>query len=184
MLTLTFLVKTLIELYVMVLLLRIWMQWSRCDFYNPFAQFVVKVTQPVVGPLRRVLPSLGPIDTASLLLAFILCTVKYPLLLLIQSGALSLDPLNLLVGLLSLLKAAGSLVFWVIIIRSIMSWVSQGRSPIEFVLMQMTEPMMAPIRRFLPAMGGIDFSAMIVILILYMLNYLGMDLFPGLWYQL
>ncbi|WP_151993148.1 YggT family protein [Buttiauxella massiliensis] len=184
MLTLTFLVKTLIELYVMVLLIRIWMQWSRCDFYNPFAQFIVKITQPIVGPLRRVIPSIGPIDTASLLVAFILTTLKYPVLLLIQVGALSLDPMNLLVGLLSLLKSAGTLVFWVIIIRSLMSWISQGRSPIEYVLMQLTEPMMAPIRRVLPAMGGIDFSAMIVILILYALNYLGMDLFPGLWYLL
>ncbi|WP_310608124.1 YggT family protein [Buttiauxella brennerae] len=184
MLTLTFLVKTLIELYVMVLLIRIWMQWSRCDFYNPFAQFIVKITQPIVGPLRRIIPSIGPIDTASLLVAFILTTMKYPILLLIQVGALSLDPMNLLVGLLSLLKSAGTLVFWVIIIRSLMSWISQGRSPIEYVLMQLTEPMMAPIRRVLPAMGGIDFSAMIVILILYALNYLGMDLFPGLWYLL
>lgn len=184
MLTLTFLVKTLIELYVMVLLIRIWMQWARCDFYNPFAQFVVKITQPIIGPMRKVIPSLGPIDTSSLLLAFILTTVKYPILLLIQVGALSLDPMNLLVGLLSLLKSAGTMVFWVIIARSLMSWISQGRSPVEYVLIQMTEPLMSPIRRFLPAMGGIDFSAMVVILILYALNYLGMDLFPGLWYLL
>ena len=53
-------------------------------FYNPFSQFVVKITQPVVGPLRRIIPSLGPIDSASLLLAFLLMTIKYPLLLLIQ----------------------------------------------------------------------------------------------------
>ncbi|CCJ94091.1 Integral membrane protein YggT, involved in response to extracytoplasmic stress (osmotic shock) [Cronobacter sakazakii 696] len=117
-------------------------------------------------------------------MAFILSTLKFPLLLLIQSGALSLDPFNLVVGLLSLLKSAGQLVFWVIIIRSLMSWVSQGRSPIEFVLIQLTEPLMAPIRRILPAMGGIDFSAMGVIIVLYLLNYLAMDLFPGLWYLL
>jgi YggT family protein len=160
------------------------MQWSRCDFYNPFAQFIVKITQPIVGPLRRIIPSIGPIDTSSLLVAFILTTLKYPILLLIQVGALSLDPMNLLVGLLSLLKSAGTLVFWVIIIRSLMSWISQGRSPVEYVLMQLTEPMMAPIRRIIPAMGGIDFSAMVVILILYALNYLGMDLFPGLWFLL
>lgn len=184
MLTLTFLVKTLIDLYVMVLLLRIWMQWSRCDFYNPFSQFIVKITQPVIGPLRRIIPSMGPIDSASLLLAFVLTTLKYPILLLIQTGSLSLDPMNLLVGLLSLLKAAGTLIFWMVIIRAIMSWVSQGRSPFDFVLMQMTEPLMAPIRRILPAMGGIDFSGMGVILVLYLLNYLGMDLFPGLWYLL
>jgi len=116
--------------------------------------------------------------------AFILSTLKFPLLLLIQSGGLSLDPFNLVVGLLSLLKSAGLLVFWVIIIRSLMSWVSQGRSPIEFVLIQLTEPLMAPIRRILPAMGGIDFSAMGVIILLYLLNYLGMDLFPRLWYLL
>ncbi|MCH5048797.1 YggT family protein [Pectobacterium aquaticum] len=184
MLTLTFLVKTLVDLYVMVLLLRIWMQWSRSDFYNPLSQFVVKITQPIVGPLRRILPSLGPIDSASLLLAFILTTIKYPLLLLIQVGAISLSPMNLLVGLISLIKSAGYLVFWVIIIRSIMSWVSQGRSPIEYLLHQLTEPLMSPLRRIIPVMGGIDFSAMAVILILYMLNYLGMDLFPGLWFLL
>ncbi len=184
MLTLTFLVKTLIDLYVMVLLLRIWMQWSRCDFYNPFSQFIVKITQPVIGPLRRIIPSMGPIDSASLLLAFVLTTLKYPLLLLIQTGSLSLDPIIPLIGLLSLLKAAGTLVFWMVIIRAIMSWVSQGRSPFDYVLMQMTEPLMAPIRRILPAMGGIDFSGMGVILVLYLLNYLGMDLFPGLWYAL
>ncbi|NDJ56399.1 YggT family protein [Enterobacteriaceae bacterium 4M9] len=184
MLTLTFLVKTLIDLYVMVLLLRIWMQWSRCDFYNPFSQFIVKITQPIIGPLRRIIPSMGPIDSASLLLAFVLTTLKYPILLLIQTGSLSLDPMNLLVGLLSLLKAAGTLIFWMVIIRAIMSWVSQGRSPFDYVLMQMTEPLMAPIRRILPAMGGIDFSGMGVILVLYLLNYLGMDLFPGLWYLL
>ena len=57
--TLTFLLSTVIELYTMVLLLRIWMQWAHCDFYNPFSQFVVKVTQPIIGPLRRVIPAMG-----------------------------------------------------------------------------------------------------------------------------
>ncbi|KMV71955.1 YggT family protein [Rosenbergiella epipactidis] len=179
--TLTFLVKTFIELYVLVLLLRIWMQWARCDFYNPLAQFVVKLTQPIIGPLRRIVPAIGPIDGASLLLAFILTTLKYPLLVAINHGGFSLSLSLLLIGVLSLLKAAGNLVFWVILIRSIMSWVSQGRSPVDYVLYQLTEPLMSPIRRWLPAMGGIDFSAMIVILILYALNYLGMDLFPNLW---
>lgn len=144
----------------------------------------MKVTQPIVGPLRRVIPSLGPIDSSSLLVAFLLMTIKYPLLLLIQSGEISLSPYNLLFGLISVIKSAGYLVFWVIIIRSIMSWISQGRSPMDYVLMQLTEPLMSPIRRFLPAMGGLDFSAMVVILVLYMLNYLGMDLLGQLWFLL
>ncbi|HEY0211036.1 YggT family protein [Acerihabitans sp.] len=184
MLTLTFLVKTLFDFYIMVLLLRIWMQWTRCDFYNPFSQFIVKITQPVIKPMRRVIPSLGPIDTASLLLAFILATLKFPLEMLIQLGGVTPDPLYLLVGLLTLIKSAGQLIFWVIIIRSLMSWISQGRSPMDQVLYQLSEPLMAPVRRIIPAMGGIDFSAMVVILILYLFNYMGMDLFPTLWYRL
>ncbi|CNI15843.1 MULTISPECIES: YggT family protein [Yersinia] len=184
MLTLTFLAKTVIDLYVMVLLLRIWMQWVHSDFYNPFSQFVVKITQPIVGPLRRIIPSLGPIDSASLLLAFLLMTIKYPLLVLIQSGSMSVSLYNLLFGVISLVKAAGYLIFWVMIIRALMSWVSQGRSPMDYLLYQLTEPLMAPIRRILPAMGGIDFSAMVVILILYLINYLGMDLLGELWFVL
>lgn len=177
--TLTFLVKTIIDLYVMVLLLRIWMQWARCDFYNPLAQFIVKITQPVIRPLRRVIPAIGPIDTASLVLALVLTIIKFPVLMLIQSGGFAIGPYNILIGVLSLLKAAGNLVFWVILVRSLMSWVSQGRGPMDYVLLQLTEPLMSPIRRFLPAMGGIDFSAMVVVLILYALNFLGMDIFPG-----
>jgi YggT family protein len=182
MLTLTFLVKTLIDLYVMVLLLRIWMQWARCDFYNPFSQFIVRITQGVVRPLRRILPALGPIDSASLLVAFLLMTIKYPLLLLVQSGTTAFGLYNLLFGLIGLLKSAGSMVFWLIIIRSLMSWISQGRGAMDYLLLQLTEPLMAPIRRIIPAMGGIDFSAMGVILILYVLNYLGMDLLGNMWF--
>ena len=162
--TLTFLLSTVIELYTMVLLLRIWMQWAHCDFYNPFSQFVVKVTQPIIGPLRRVIPAMGPIDSASLLVA----------------------------GLLILLKTIGLLIFWVLLVMAIMSWVSQGRSPIEYVLIQLADPLLRPIRRLLPAMGGIDFSPMILVLLLYVINMgvaevlqaTGNMLLPGLWMAL
>ncbi len=73
--TLTFLLAAVIELYTMIMLLRVWMQWA-LRFYNPFSQFIVKVAQPVVGPLRRIIPAIGPIDSSSLLIAFILCVVK------------------------------------------------------------------------------------------------------------
>lgn len=184
MLTLTFLVKTMIDLYVMVLLLRIWMQWTHVDFYHPFSQFVAKITQPVVAVLQRALPSLAPIDSASLLLSFLMMTIKYPLLLVIQSGVMSINPYNLLFGLISLLKSAGCLIFWIMIIRSLMSWISQERSSIDYVVYQLTEPLMTPIRRLLPARSGIDFSSMIVISLLYIANYLGIDLFGEVWFLL
>ena len=67
-----FLLRTAFDLIASALFLRFWMQWARVPFHNAFAQFVVKITQPVVGPLRRIIPSLGPVDSASLLLAFLL----------------------------------------------------------------------------------------------------------------
>ncbi|WP_318368252.1 YggT family protein [Enterobacter sp.] len=164
--TLTFLLSTIIELYTMVLLLRVWMQWARVDFYNPFSQFVVKITQPIVGPLRRVIPAMGPIDSSSLLIAFILCVIKAFVLF----SHVTFEPVIWIAAVLILLKTIGLIIFWVLLVMALMSWVSQGRSPVEFVLMQLTEPLLRPIRRLLPSMGGIDFSPMILVLLLYVLN--------------
>ncbi|STR32428.1 integral membrane protein YggT [Klebsiella grimontii] len=164
--TLTFLLSTVIELYTMVVLLRVWMQWARCDFYNPFSQFVVKATQPVVGPLRRIIPAMGPLDSASLLVAFILCVVKAIVLFMV----VTFQPIIWISALLILIKTVGSLIFWVLLLMAIMSWVSQGRSPVEFVLMQLADPLLRPIRRLLPSMGGIDFSPMVLVLLLYVIN--------------
>ncbi|MBK5144417.1 YggT family protein [Budviciaceae bacterium BWR-B9] len=173
---LSFLIVTVLDLYVSVLLLRVWMQWARADFYNPFSQFVVKITQPIIGPLRRVIPSIGPIDTASLLVAYVLILLKHVIGLWLINQVLLFFPVYLPLSLLELLTAAGKLVFWIIIIRALMSWISQGRNPVDQLLIQLTEPLLSPIRRLLPSMGGIDLSPMILILILYALNYLKADI--------
>ncbi|TDT56818.1 YggT family protein [Enterobacter sp. AG5470] len=164
--TLTSLLSMVIELYTMVLLLRVWMQWARCDFYNPFSQFVVKATQPIVGPLRRILPSLGPIDSASLLIAFVLSFIKAIMMFMV----VTFQPIIWISALLILLKTVGLMIFWVLLVMAIMSWISQGRSPVEYALMQLTEPLLRPIRNLLPAMGGIDFSPMVLVLLLYVIN--------------
>jgi YggT family protein len=102
----------------MVLLLRIWMQWARCDFYNPFSQFIVKITQPIVGPLRRIIPAMGPIDSASLLIALLLCVVKAFL-----NPYVSMDGVFIvLAAVLIVIKTLGSLTFWVLLLMAIMSW--------------------------------------------------------------
>lgn len=173
---LSYLIVTVLDLYVSVLLLRVWMQWARADFYNPFSQFIVKITQPIIGPLRRVIPSIGPIDTASVLVAYLLILLKYVLGLWMLNNVLLFFPVYLPLSLLELLTAAGKLVFWIIIIRALMSWISQGRNPVDQLLIQLTEPLLYPIRRLLPSMGGIDLSPMILIFILYGLNYLKADI--------
>ncbi|KGB02877.1 MULTISPECIES: YggT family protein [Leclercia] len=186
--TLTFLLSTVIELYTMVLLLRVWMQWARCDFYNPFSQFVVKITQPIIGPLRRIIPPMGPIDSASLLVALVLCFIKAIVLFMV----VSFQPIIWIAAVLILLKTIGLLIFWVLLLMAIMSWVSQGRSPVEFALIQLADPLLRPIRNLLPSMGGIDFSPMILVLLLYVANMgiaellqaTGNMLLPGLWMAL
>ncbi|NBN71499.1 YggT family protein [Proteus sp. G2618] len=176
---LNFVILTLLQLYTSVLLLRVWMQCVRADFYNPFSQFIVKITQPIVRPLRSVIPSIGPIDTASVLLAYILILIGIIIPSYLSGTSI---PFSLMFpfAFIELLTAAGKMIFWLIIIRAILSWVSQGRNPIDHLLFQLTEPLMAPIRRVIPAMGGLDFSAMIVILVLYALNYLRVDVLQWL----
>ncbi|KLV06277.1 membrane protein [Photobacterium aquae] len=182
--SLGFLVNTLFDLYIMVVLLRIWLQWAKADFYNPFSQFVVKATQPVVGPLRRIIPSVGSLDLATLLFAYLLCVGKILTLLLVLGGGIVFNPTYLWYGALALLKAAGGLVFWVLLIRAILSWVSQGRSPVEYVMYQLTEPMTAPIRRVIPAMGGLDLSVLVLFLGLQFANFLIGDIVGQIWFQL
>ncbi len=138
--TLTFLLSTVIELYTMVLLLRIWMQWAHCDFYNPFSQFVVKVTQPIIGPLRRVIPAMGPIDGASLLVAYILSFIKAIVLF----KVVTFLPIIWIAGLLILLKTIGLLIFWVLLVMAIMNWVSQVVVRLN-TLIQLADPLL---RRF------------------------------------
>lgn len=164
----SFIITTLISLYVMVVLLRVWLQLTRADFYNPFSQFVVKATQPIVSPLRRFIPSIGSVDTATLLLAYILCTIKVSTALLFKGY--SLNSIFLIFGAISLVKSIGMLIFWVLLLRAILSWVSQGRSPIEYVFVQLTEPLAAPIRRVLPPVGGLDLSVLVLFLGLQFLN--------------
>ncbi|WED22203.1 YggT family protein [Vibrio sp. JC009] len=183
--SMSFLISTLFDLYIMVVLLRIWLQAARADFYNPFSQFIVKATQPVVAPLRRFIPSIGSIDLATVLFAYLLCLVKFvALIFIVSGGSLAFDTSFPFLALLSLVKAAGGLLFWILIIRAIMSWVSQGRSPIEYVFHQLTEPMLAPIRRIIPAMGGLDLSVLVLFIALQFANFLMADLIGPIWYQL
>jgi YggT family protein len=180
--SMSFLISTLFDLYIMVVILRIWLQAARADFYNPFSQFVVKVTQPIVAPMRRVIPSIGNIDMATLLFAYVLCVLKFVVLVIVASrGNVMFSTDFFLIGILSLIKAAGGMLFWVLLIRAILSWISQGRSPIEYVFHQLTEPMLKPIRNILPDLGGIDLSVLVIFIALQFANYLMGDLVGPLW---
>jgi YggT family protein len=172
-----FLIDFVFNIYLMVVLLRLWLQFARADFYNPFSQFVVKATQPIVAPMRRVLPSIGRLDTATLVLALLVAGLKIVTLNMVLEGT-SLNILSLVVvSFVIVIKEILTLVMYVLILRAIMSWVSQGRNPMELVLSQLTEPMLAPIRKRMPEMGGLDLSVMVVIVLLLFIQKLLGDLF-------
>lgn len=176
---LNFLINTVFDLYIMVILLRVWLQVARADFYNPFSQFIVKATQPVVAPLRRIIPSIGGWDLATIVFAFTVASLKITVVSL-MIGA-SLNPIVLLISAsVILITAIFKLIFWVLILRAILSWVSQGRNPIEAVMIQLTEPLLAPVRRFIPAIGGLDLSMIVVLIGLQFLEMLVNDLLSKL----
>lgn len=171
-----FLIKTLLDLAAILFLMRVWMQMARVDYYNPFSQTVVKLTQPLVGPLRRFIPAIGSLDSATVILAYLLVLLKCVLIILVVSGSFSFSPILLLVAFISLVKLIGKMLFWVLLLRALLSWFSQGRNPVEQIFVQLTEPFLSLIRRILPNTGMLDFSVMIAMFILLGANYLIFDL--------
>ncbi|TLX46268.1 hypothetical protein C1E24_14680 [Pseudoalteromonas phenolica] len=171
-----FLIGIVFDLFLMVVLLRFWLQLVRADFYNPLSQTVVKATSFAVNPLRKIIPGVGGLDLASLVLALLVGFAKISLLMVLFAGAW--DPVGAAIhGLITVVKEAFNLVFWVLIIRAILSWVAQGYNPIAAVFDQLTEPMLRPIRKVIPSLGGLDLSILVLLIGLQFVNLLIMDLF-------
>ncbi|MDA8622145.1 YggT family protein [Psychrosphaera sp.] len=174
-----FLVNTLFDLYLMVAILRVWLQLARADFYNPVSQFVVKATNPLLIPLRRVVPGLGGIDWAGVLLVFFVAFAKVATLQLLFGDAFPWVGI-LIASVISVVQEVFTLVFWVTIIRAILSWISQGYNPIEALLHQLTEPVLAPVRKVIPPLGGLDLSLLVFLIGLQFLQLLFNDLLSRL----
>ncbi|WP_115719920.1 YggT family protein [Gallaecimonas mangrovi] len=171
-----FLFKTLFELYIMVVLLRVWLQWAKVEFYNPFSQFVVKVTQPIVGPLRKVIPAIGPIDTASVLVALVLSGIELVVINLIAGGGIPPVLAIVFSAPLLLLSTIFQLLIYVVFASAILSWVVQGYHPVGNALNSLVDPLLRPIRRIIPVIGGLDLSPMVLLLVIYFIRILLQDL--------
>ena len=177
-----FLVSTLFNLYLMVVILRLWLHLAGANFYNPLSQFVVKATHPIVGPMRRVIPSIGRFDTATFILAIAVVFLKIiTITAILGTGTFNVLAL-LVISLVSFVDEFLYLMFIVLIIRAIMSFVSQGGNPIEMLFQQLTDPFLAPIRRVIPPMGGFDLSVLIAIIAIQFSRFLLEDIFGKLPY--
>ncbi len=168
---LIFLVRTLFGLYILVVMLRLLFQMVRASFHNPLSQLIVKVTHPLLRPLRRVIPPVGKLDTASLVLAWLLQSLELALVLFILVGGFS--PLVFVWAIPALVELTLFIFLFAIFIQALLSWVNPDPyHPMSQLLNQVTAPVLNPIRRWLPMSGGMDFSPMVAGIGLYLLYML------------
>ncbi len=165
----SWLLETLLTLYSLILLLRLILQWAKADYRNPLVQIITLLTDPLVKPLRRILPPLGKIDSASLFL-FLLATM---LIVTFWDPLAATGPLIIMRTLTRSLHLILSLYSILILATVIISWLGQSwRHPIIPLIYQLTEPVLLPLRRLLPAVGGFDFSPIVALIAIQFLRLL------------
>jgi len=159
-----FLLTVLFDLAIFLFLTRFLLQLVQADFYNPISQSVVRFTHPVLAPLQRIIPSVGRFNVAALLIIIALLMVKIVTLLSLQGISVGGQVLTLY----AVHSAADLLLkylYWAVIARVVLSWIAPDpRQPFTAIVADITEPLMAPVRRILPSLGGLDFSPIVVLL--------------------
>ncbi|EAW32844.1 YGGT family protein [marine gamma proteobacterium HTCC2143] len=165
------LIQTLCQLFLLALIMRVLLQLARADSYNPISQFLIKVTQPLLKPIRRFIPSIGKVDTATLIAILLIQMLTTAALVALQGYSIP-NPLDLLIwAVLGTLGMLINIYFIAILASIIISWVAPGSyNPLILLLHQLTEPVMAPFRKIVPAMGGLDLSPIFVFLTINVLQ--------------
>lgn len=169
---LIYIIQTLGNFYLLIVLLRFILQLVRADFYNPLSQFIVRVTHPLLKPMRRVIPSFGSLDTSSLILAIVLQLLLMIVTLTLMGYGVGGYLLQLLVwSILAVTSLLLKVFFFAMIISVILSWVAPGSyNPAAQLVSQICEPLLAPFRRILPNLGGLDISPIFAFLALNLLD--------------
>ena len=167
----TLLLEVVVGLLSGACLLRLYMQYLRIPMSvrsgNPLGRFVFALTDWIVLPLRKVIPSVGALDTASLVAAFLLQLAEFALLWVLAGAAGGLFAVPIL-ALFGLLRMTVSAMTGAVIVYAILSWV-QTNSVIADVLERLVSPLLVPIRRVLPLIGGVDLSPLALLVILQIL---------------
>jgi len=178
--SLLLLVTLFFNLAILALMMRFLLQWVKADFYNPVSQTVVKLTDPLLRPLRRIIPGYGGAHVAALtalLLAEILGIVVLGLIY--EVGVP--HPLQLLLwALLGLISFFLSFYFFAILAMIVLSWLAPGaHNPAVYLLYQLTEPVMGPFRKLIPPLGGLDLSPIFVFVAIQIAQYFLADAATG-----
>ncbi len=167
-----FIISTLFSLYILTVMLRFLLGVVRADFYNPLSQFLVKVTNPLLMPLRKIIPGFGKIDTAAIVLMLLLQVIMLSIIVALRGVTpplLTLIPIA--IGELIMLVITIFLV--AIIVQVIISWINPGTyNPVTSLLHSLTAPVLKPFQRMLPPVGGIDLSPLFALIALQVLRML------------
>ena len=171
-------INTIFDLYILMVLLRFLLQMLRADFYNPVSQFIVRLTTPPLHLLRRVIPSIAGQDVAAIVLCLSLIYAKFMVMRLLSIPAVHIGGVMAPIGGVSfaglfvlciadLIALILTVFLGAIFIHIIISWVSPGKyNPVIGLVNRIAEPIMKPIRKFIPPLGGIDLTPMFAILML------------------
>lgn len=167
-------ISIIIGFFSFVLILRTWLQFCRVDPYMPLSQSLLRLTSPLVNPVSKVIPTVKNINFAALLIALVLLAFeKFVLGVPVAMAVLA--------GLLGVVKTFGQILFFTTLIRALMSWVTRGDHPLDYMVAQITEPVLGFIRKLLPRTGMLDFSVMVLGFGLILLNNLFYRVFGVLW---
>lgn len=164
-----FLVDAVASFFVFLLLARFHFQWLRVPFRNPIGEFVLATTSFMVLPVRRVIPGLAGLDLASVLLAWLIQSVSVWL----QAQIIGNEPafLNVaLVALVDLLRYSIYILVFAVIVQAVLSWINPY-TPMAPAFDTITRPFLRPLRRFIPPLGGVDLTPLILLVILQVLLF-------------
>lgn len=163
-------VDAVISLLSITLLLRFYMQWMRVSFRNQIGGFVTQLTNWLVVPLRRFVPSLGGLDLSSLVPAILLQAIEIAVVLWLRGTPLGIDPVRLAavvlaVGVLEVIRLSVWLLIIIVIMSAVLSWISPY-SPISPILNNLARPFLRPFQKIIPPIANIDLSPLVLLLIL------------------
>jgi YggT family protein len=164
------LITSLGAIYLLIVAMRLLLQFVRADFYNPLSQFIVKATNPLLLPLRKIITGFYGVDWASICLLLTIHVLLTLLLCLLNNVAVNFVAL-LCWSLIGVLFFIVNIFFWAMMISIVVSFVApQNNHPALLLMRQLTEPLFEPIRRRLPSMGGLDFSPIIIFIGIYVIE--------------
>ena len=168
-----FLVKLFFDIYILALILRYLLTIVRVDSLNPLSTLIMKVTNPLLKPLRRTIPGYFGIDWASIISLFLVQAIEIILVALIITGGIPAFSGLTMLTIAYLLRTILYIYLFIIIIQVIISWINPNAyNPITTIMYQISEPILKPIRQFIPSSGGLDFSPLVALIIINLLMIL------------